>query len=79
IQSVAHGSSGPVFEGFINVPLARNVAVRLVGYDEQDPGYIDNVATHAQVYEPSGVVRDNRAIAGQAINRSEVAGGRAMV
>lgn len=79
IQSVAHGSSGPIFEGFINVPLTRNVAVRLVGYDEQDPGYIDNVATHAQVYEPSGVVRDNRAIAGQAINRSEVAGGRAMV
>ena len=30
-------------EGFVNVPLSDKVAVRLVGYEEIDGGYIDNV------------------------------------
>lgn len=76
IQSIAHGGTAPIIEGFINVPLSDHVAVRLVGYDEHDPGYIDNVASYSQVYQPSGVLRDNRALAGTAIDRTGVAGGR---
>ena len=41
---VDHGGTGYMAEGFVNVPLTDYMAVRLVGWDEWDPGYIDNVA-----------------------------------
>ena len=37
-------SGGYELEGFVNVPLTSWAAVRLVGWIEQDPGYISNVA-----------------------------------
>src|SRR6202040_2902805 len=40
---VDHGSEGYVVEGFINVPLAHNAAIRIVAFDEHDAGFIDNV------------------------------------
>ncbi len=40
---VDHGDEGYVAEGFVNIPLASNLAVRLVGFVERDAGYIDNV------------------------------------
>ena len=30
-------------EGFVNIPLTKNAAVRIVGYEDKDGGYIDNV------------------------------------
>jgi len=39
---VSHGDEGGVIEGFLNVPLGANAAVRLVGWAEHDAGYIDN-------------------------------------
>ena len=35
--------SGYVAEGFLNIPLSDNAAVRLVGWATEDAGYIDNV------------------------------------
>jgi iron complex outermembrane receptor protein len=43
-NSVAHGGLGSVVEGFVNVPLTSIAAIRLVGWDEHDAGYISNVA-----------------------------------
>jgi iron complex outermembrane receptor protein len=43
-QSITHGGQGWKAEGFVNVPLAPWAAVRLVAWDEHDPGYIDNIA-----------------------------------
>src|ERR1700722_1426026 len=43
-QSLTHGGQGWKAEGFVNVPLAPWAAVRLVAWDEHDPGYIDNKA-----------------------------------
>jgi outer membrane receptor protein involved in Fe transport len=37
-----HGAGGMV-EGFVNVPLSDRVAIRLVGFDEHEGGYIDNI------------------------------------
>ena len=37
-------SGGYELEGFVNVPITSWAAVRLVGWMEQDPGYISNVA-----------------------------------
>jgi iron complex outermembrane receptor protein len=57
IDTVKHGSGlGHTEEGYINVPLAKNAAVRLVGWQEHDAGYIDNVAgTNASAGIVNGV------------------------
>jgi iron complex outermembrane receptor protein len=41
---IDHGGTGWTAEGFINIPLSPIAAIRLVGWDEHDAGYIDNVA-----------------------------------
>ena len=43
-SSVDHGGLGYSVEGFVNLPLSPILAVRLVGWDVHDAGYIDNVA-----------------------------------
>jgi iron complex outermembrane recepter protein len=40
---VDHGGTGYQFEAFVNLPLTPIAAIRLVGWDEHDAGYIDNV------------------------------------
>ena len=46
-EKFTDGDGGGGFEGFVNIPLAANAAVRLVGFYEHDGGYISNVyATH---------------------------------
>lgn len=44
-SSIEDGGSGYVAEGFVNVPIGTSAAVRLVGWYDNQPGYIDNVAT----------------------------------
>jgi iron complex outermembrane recepter protein len=41
---VQNGGPGGVVEGFVNIPLWHQAAIRLVGWDEHDGGYISNVA-----------------------------------
>ena len=43
-NTVDHGGVGYTAEGFVNLPLSSIAAVRLVGWDEHDAGYISNVA-----------------------------------
>ena len=43
-NQVDHGGTGWEAEGFVNIPLSPIAAVRLVGWDEHDAGYISNVA-----------------------------------
>lgn len=43
-NTVAHGDEGYQAEGYVNIPLADNMAIRIVAWDEHDAGYIDNVA-----------------------------------
>ena len=52
------GGVGYVGEGFVNVPLSSRTAIRLVGWDEHDAGYIDNVAG-ARTFPSSGITVDN--------------------
>jgi len=42
-QILRHGSGYEV-EGFVNIPITSSMAVRLVGWNEHDGGYISNVA-----------------------------------
>jgi iron complex outermembrane recepter protein len=51
------GGQGWKAEGFVNIPLSPIAAIRLVGWDEHDPGYINNVAgTNVN----AGIVNGNR-------------------
>ena len=43
VNKVAHGDFGTTAEGFVNLPLATNVAARIVGWYRRDGGYIDNI------------------------------------
>jgi outer membrane receptor protein involved in Fe transport len=42
-NTIADGDPGYVGEGFVNVPISENAAVRLVGWVDHVGGYIDNV------------------------------------
>jgi iron complex outermembrane receptor protein len=42
-NSIDNGGAGDVVEGYMNVPLASNAAIRMVAWSEHDGGYIDNV------------------------------------
>jgi outer membrane receptor protein involved in Fe transport len=42
-NTVGNGGQGYVAEGFANVPIGSQAAIRLVGWYEDDAGYIDNV------------------------------------
>lgn len=53
-SDVAHGGSGEVVQGFVNIPLASTAAVRLVGWQQFTPGYINDVAG-TRVFPTSGV------------------------
>jgi iron complex outermembrane recepter protein len=55
-NQVDHGGAGWEAEGFVNIPLASNAAIRLVGWDEHDGGYISNVqGTNASACIVNGV------------------------
>jgi outer membrane receptor protein involved in Fe transport len=75
-NGVEHGAEGYVLEGFVNVPLASNVAIRLVGFDEEDAGYIDNVPG-ARPFYTSGATANNSAFVKNDINPVQTFGGRA--
>ena len=53
VDKFGKGDAGATIEGMVNVPLAKGVAVRLVGFYEHDGGYIDNTygqRTYQNVY-----------------------------
>jgi outer membrane receptor protein involved in Fe transport len=44
VDTTSGGSNGYVGEGFVNVPVSDNAAIRLVAWKEKEGGYIDNIA-----------------------------------
>ncbi len=52
------GQGGYVAEGFVNLPLSANAAIRLVGWAEHDAGYIDNIPRNF-TYPTSGICLAN--------------------
>ena len=80
---VDHGTVGGVAEGFVNIPVNDHVAIRLVGFDEHDSGYIDNVAgtrtfpTAAALYGTQAATLNNDALVKSHFNPTDTFGGRA--
>ncbi|ATC34228.1 TonB-dependent receptor [Caulobacter vibrioides] len=82
LNKVAHGDSGHALEGFVNVPLSDKIAVRLVGWDVRDGGYIDNVAgtrtyTRGDTNPANDFTINNRARVREDYNSVYTQGGRA--
>ena len=75
-NTVAHGDQGYVAEGFINLPVTDNAAVRIVAWDQHDAGYIDNVPG-ARTFPTSGKTVTNAALARDNFNTAETLGARA--
>jgi outer membrane receptor protein involved in Fe transport len=89
-NSVAHGNQGWEAEGFVNIPLSPIAAIRLVGWDEHDAGYISNVSgTDVNAGIVNGVrsfsvlggpvysTLSNQTSVSSAYNTAETRGGRA--
>lgn len=75
LNNVSHGDFGGTVEGFINAPLADNIAVRAVGWYRRDGGYIDNIAG-SRTYPTSGITQNNAALVEKNYNDAETYGGR---
>jgi iron complex outermembrane recepter protein len=91
-NSVTHGGLGSVVEGYVNFPLTPVAAIRLVGWDEHDAGFISNVAgTNAAAgivagqrsfptwTGATGLTLSNASSVDKNYNTSETKGGRAAI
>ena len=77
VNQTRHGGTGEKVEGFVNVRINDQAAIRLVGFGERDAGYINNVAGPTEVYPTSGIPRDNSALRKNDYNNVGTSGGRA--
>lgn len=61
ISTTSGGDDSNKMEAMINLPLGENVAMRLVGFSDNQGGYIDNVGG---TFTPSGPVVDRNQLSG---------------
>lgn len=76
LNTISGGSEGYMAEGFVNVPINENAAVRLVGWARHDGGFVDNVLNQRR-YPTSGIVTDNSRLVEKDYNDADTYGGRA--
>ena len=76
LNSVSDGGVGGKIEGFVNIPLMENAALRMVGWYRHDAGYIDNVFG-TRTFPTSGATIDNASRVEEDYNDVDVYGGRA--
>jgi outer membrane receptor protein involved in Fe transport len=58
VNTVAHGEQGYTAEGFVNLPISDNAAVRMVGWYSHDAGYIDNTPGTVNFYNGTTASND---------------------
>ncbi len=76
VNAIDGGGIGNVVEGMVNVPLNSGAAIRLVGWEKHDAGYVDNV--HGTVTFPtSGITADNEKFVKKNYNDADTVGARA--
>ena len=57
-ESTRGGDGSTMVEGFVNIPLSENAALRFVGFNDRDGGFIDSV-NDSITYPVSGITRSN--------------------
>ena len=75
-ESTRGGDGSTMVEGFVNIPLSNNVALRFVGYNDRDGGFIDSVKDTI-TYPVSGITRSNELFVDQNFNDAVKDGYRA--
>jgi outer membrane receptor protein involved in Fe transport len=75
VNVVQDGGLGHVLEGMVNVPIAKNAAVRVVGWNRHDAGYVDN-RPGTRVFPTSGIVQNNDILADDNYNEANATGAR---
>ena len=75
LNSVKSGDFGYTGEGFVNLPLGENAAMRLVGWYRHDGGYIDNIPG-SRTYATSGITQSNAALVEEDYNDVDTYGAR---
>jgi len=75
--ATTEGDLGHLVEGYVNVPLSDRVAIRLVGFEEGDPGYINNVHGTRTYLDGGGTRLDNSNLVRDNFNGVQSYGGRA--
>lgn len=78
LNKVEHGEAGYSAEAFANVPLSNTAALRVVGWYEDEGGYIDNVYGERH-YAASGIEIDNADYVEEDFNDVRTAGMRALL
>ena len=78
LNTVEEGDEGGTAEGFVNVPISDNAAVRLVGWYDKAPGYLDNVPATI-TYAASGITANNDDVVEDDFNDVETSGARALL
>lgn len=76
VNSVSNGTLGNITEGYVNIPLSDRAALRVVGWDEHDAGYIDNVLG-SRTFPTSGITQSNASRVHDDYNESWLRGARA--
>jgi len=76
VNSVDSGGVGYLVEGMVNLPIDDRTAVRLVGWQRHDAGYIDNVFGE-RTYPTSGATVDNSRFVEDNYNDADTTGARA--
>jgi outer membrane receptor protein involved in Fe transport len=76
LSSVDNGGTGYITEGYVNIPITSNIALRVVGFDKRDAGYIDNVFGE-RTFPSSGITVNNANAVHDNYNTANTRGGRA--
>ncbi len=76
VNQIKDGGAGYVAEGFVNVPISDQAALRVVGWYTHDGGYIDNVKG-TRTYPTWGGTINNNALAKDDYNDVDTMGARA--
>lgn len=75
-SAIEDGGIGHVAEGMVNIPIAESTAVRLVGWEKHDAGYVDNVFG-TRTFPTSGITIDNADRVEDDYNEADTYGARA--
>tara|TARA_A100000164_G_scaffold84026_1_gene71773 strand:+ start:410 stop:2677 length:2268 start_codon:yes stop_codon:yes gene_type:complete len=57
-ESTKGGDGSTMVEGFVNIPLSQNAALRFVGFNDRDGGFIDSVSDSI-TYPVSGITKSS--------------------
>ena len=75
-NSIDGGGIGHIVEGFANIPINERSAIRVVGWEKYDAGYVDNVLG-TRTFPSSGITIDNADRADDDYNDAHTFGARA--